>query len=135
MKNNLLPHYWKKIALGIFSLGIAVWIVNTANPQLFGIDPFIRSMIVKSVILVSFLLFVSSKEKVEAERYDRLRLNSLFGAVTAGGFFLVFEFFMEVLFEGEKTELTDGYELMMLVLVVYSLSFYIKRNIKTVSRG
>lgn len=135
MTKNLLPNYWKKIAFGVFLATMAIWMINTTNPGLLNIDPFIFSWVLKMVILASLLIVVSSKEKVETERNIKLRLDSLLAAVTAGGFLLIVEFFMEILFQGENAEMTSGYELMMIVLVVYSLSFYIKRNIKTVSRG
>lgn len=134
MKESLLPHYWKKIALIIFLISIAIWIINAANPELLSFAPFIMNWILKIVILTSLLIYVSSKEKVETERFTQLRLNSLFTAVTAGGFILIIEFFTEILFQGKNAEITSGYEVMMIVLVVYSLSFFIKKNIKTVIR-
>lgn len=135
MKENLLPHYWKKIALGIFVLAMATWFIKVSNPELINLDPYKFSWILKIVILFSLLLFVSTKEEAENERTTQLRLKCLFSAITVGVFFLILEVFMEVLFEGENAEITSGYELMMVVLVIYYLSFYIKKNIKTVKRG
>lgn len=132
MTKNLLPHYWKKVALGTFLLAILIWIMNLANPGLVSIDPFIMSRTLDIVILTSLLVLVLSKEKIETPGYAGLRLDSLFTALTAGGFLLITEFFMEILFQGENAEITSGYELMIMVLVVYSLTFYIKKNIKTV---
>ena len=133
MTKNLLPHYWKKVALGIFLFAIIIWIANLANPELFRIDPFIMSRTLDIVILTSLLVLVLSKEKTEAPGYAGLRLNSLFTALTAGGFLLIIEFSMEILFKGDNAEITSGYELMIIVLVVYSITFYIKKNIKTVN--
>ena len=135
MKENLLPHYWKKIALGIFVLAMAIWFINAANPELINVDPYKFSWILKIAILFSLLLFVSTKEEVENERYTRLRLKCLFSAITVGVLIPTLEVFTEVLFQGENAEITSGYELMMVVLLVYYLSFYIKKNIKTVKRG
>lgn len=132
MTKNLLPHYWKKVALGIFLLAIIIWITNLANPALFSIDPFIMSRTLDIVILTSLLVLVLTKEKTETPGYAGLRLDSLLTALTAGGFLLIIEFFMEIPFQGDNAEITSGYELMIMVLVVYSLTFYIKRNIKTV---
>ena len=132
MTNNLLPHYWKKLALGIFLLALIIWLTNLAKPELFGIDPFLMSQTLELVILTSLLILALSKEKIETPRNSGLRLDSLFTALTAGGFLLITEFFMEILFQGDDAEITSGYELMIMVLVVYSLTFFIKRNIKTV---
>lgn len=135
MKENLLPHYWKLISLGIFVLTMTLWFVNAANPELINLDPYKFSWILKIIILLSLLLFVSTKEKTETERTAALRSNSLQSAFTFGAFFLVYEFFAEILFQGENAEIISGYELMMLMLVFYYLNFYIKKNIKTVKRG
>ena len=135
MKEKLLPRYWKMIASGIFVLAMAGWFFNAANPELIHLDPYISSWILKIIILISLLLFVSSKEKVENQRTAALRSSCIQSAFTFGAFFLVYEFFAEIIFQGENAEITSGYELMMLMLVFYYLSFYIKKNIKTVKRG
>ena len=135
MKENLLPRYWKMIASGIFALTMATWFLNAANPELINIDPYKFSWILKIIILISLLLFVSTKEKDENERTANLRSSCIRSAFTFGVFFLVYEFFAEILFQGQSAEIISGYELMMVMLVFYYLSFYIKKNIKTVKRG
>lgn len=135
MNEKLLPHYWKMIALGIFVLTMATWFINIANPGLANIDPYKFGWIVKIIILLSLVLFISTKEKAENERTAQLRVSCLFSAVSLSVFFLIMEVFMEVLFEGENAEVISGYELMMVMLVYYYISFYIRKNIKTVSRG
>ncbi|MCY2687626.1 hypothetical protein [Salinimicrobium sp. TH3] len=135
MKENLLPHYWKMIALGIFVLTMTLWFINAAKPELIHLDPYKFSWILKIIILFSLLLFVSTREKEENPRIAKLRLSCLFTAITVGSLIPIVEVFMEVLFEGENAEITTGYELMMVVLLVYYLSFYIKKNVKTVKRG
>ncbi|WP_029035619.1 hypothetical protein [Salinimicrobium terrae] len=135
MKEILLPHHWKMIALGIFVLAMATWFINAANPELLNLDPYKFGWILKIIILTSLLLFVSTKEKDENERIAKLRSKCLFTAVMVGVIILNLELFMEILFQGDNAEITTGYELMMVVLLVYYLSFYIKKNIKTVKRG
>ncbi|SOC81611.1 hypothetical protein SAMN06296241_3192 [Salinimicrobium sediminis] len=135
MKVNLLPHYWKMIATGIFVLAMGIWFINVSNPELLNLDPFKFSWTLKIIILSCLLLFVSTKEKDENERISRLRSRSLSSAVIVGVLVLVMELFMEILFLGKNAEITTGYELMIVVLLVYYLSFYIKKNIKTVKRG
>ncbi|MGB7784639.1 MAG: hypothetical protein WBL27_00930 [Salinimicrobium sp.] len=135
MIKNLLPHYWRKISLGLFGLAIGLWILNTSTPELLDLKPFVFGWILKTTFLASLLLFVFSREKLEKEKYAQLRINSLFSAVPAGGFLVIFEFFSEVLFEGEKAEITSGYNIMVFVLLMYYLTFYIRRNMKTVPAG
>ncbi|MCC8360173.1 hypothetical protein [Salinimicrobium sediminilitoris] len=134
MKENLLPHYWKMIALALFVLAIGIWFVNAANPELINLDPYKFSWILKIIILISLLLFVSTKEKVENERTATLRSSCIKTAFNFGAFFLVYEFFAEIIFQGENAEVISGYELMMLMLVFYYLNFYFKKNIRTVKR-
>ncbi|WP_324719374.1 hypothetical protein [Salinimicrobium sp. HB62] len=128
MNHNLLPYFWKKIALGIFVLTITIWFINAANPDLIDLNAFKVSWSLKMGLLISLLLFVASKEKTETQRYSRLRLDSLFGAMIAGGIYLIVEFVMEILFQGESAARTGGYKLMMIMLVLYALSFYIKKK-------
>lgn len=135
MKENLLPRYYKLIALGVFVLAIATWFINAANPEFINVDPYKFGWILKIIILISLLLFVSTKEKDENQRTATLRSSCIQSAFTFGAFYLVYEFFAEILFQGESAEIISGYELMMLMLVFYYLSFYIKKNIKTVNRG
>ena len=132
MTKNLLPHFWRKISIGLFSLAIGLWILNTTSSESLDLEPFLFGWIFKTMILASLLLFVFSREKLEKEKYAQLRINSLFSAVPAGGFLVIFEFFSEVLFEGEKAEITSGYRIMVFVLLMYYLNFYIRRKIKTV---
>ncbi len=133
MTKNLLPHYWRKVSVGLFVFAIAGWILNTAKPGLLSIEPFLLGYILKIMFFLSLLLFVFAQEKKEAERYAQLRIKSLFTAVPAAGFLLVFEFFAEVLFEGKNAETTSGYEIMVFILLMYYLSFYIRKNVKTVA--
>lgn len=132
MNKNLLPHYWRKISMGLFSLAIGLWILNTTNPEFLNLELFLFGWIFKTMILASLLLFVFSREKLEMERYAQLRINSLFSAVPAGGLLVIFEFFAEVLFEGKNAAITTGYDVMVFVLLMYYISFYIRKNIKTV---
>ena len=75
MKEKLLPHYWKTIALGIFVVAMAVWFINAANPEFINVDPYKFGWFVKVIILSSLLLFVFTKEKTETERTATLRSN------------------------------------------------------------
>lgn len=132
MTKHLLPHYCRKIGLGLFTLAIAGWLLNSAQPDLLNMQPFLLGWIGKIMILTSLLLFVFSREKLETERITQLRISSLFTAVPAGCLLVIFEFFAEVLFEGENAQTNSGYEIMVFVLLMYYISFYIKKNIKTV---
>ena len=132
MTKHLLPHYCRKIALVLFTLAIAGWFLNTAQPDLLKLQPFLLGWIFKILILASLLLFIFSREKQETERITQLRISSLFTAVPAGCLLVIFEFFAEVLFEGENADITSGYDIMVFVLLMYYIPFYIKKNIKTV---
>ena len=121
MKEKLLPRYWKMIASGIFVLAMAGWFFNAANPELIHLDPYISSWILKIIILISLLLFVSTREKEETQRTATLRSRCLRSAFKFGAFFLIYEFFAEIIFQGENAEIISGYELMILMLVFLSL--------------
>lgn len=126
MNETLLPHYWKKIAVPVFFLFLGLWIAKNPLQELIPIDPFKLSWLLKSAILGSLLLFVCAKEMVESQLISKLRLDSLLVAITAGAFCLILETFLEILFEGENADLTSGYKMMLIVLLIYSFRFYIK---------
>ena len=123
------------IALVIFVLGMGAWFINAANPGLLNLDLYKSGWFLKIIILFSLLLFVSTKEKDENERVAKLRSKGIFSTLIGGGGLIILEFFIEILFQGENADLISGYDLMMVMLVIYYISFYIQKNIKTVKRG
>lgn len=135
MKEFLLPHYYKKIAISTGILGIVLWTIINSYPDFINIQPYILIWIAKMGILLSLLIFVFAKEKVESEYIAKLRTNNILVSFISGVVFLVLDTGIEIVYAGENFEMTSGYGLMMLIFLIYSVRFYIKKNIKTVVRA
>ena len=135
MKEKLLPHHFKKIAISTSVLAIILWVITTANPDLINIQSYILDWIFKMIVLLSLVVYVFSAEKIESERIIRLRRENILVSFMTGVLFLVIDPILEILYVGEQFEMMTGYELMMVILLVYSVRFFIKKNIKTVVRA
>lgn len=135
MKEFLLPHFYKKIALSTGVLGIVFWTIISGNPDFINIQSFILIWVSKMVILLSLLIFVFTKEKVESEYIAQLRINNILVSFISGVMFLVLDTCIEIVYVGKNFEMVSGYSLMMLIFLIYSVRFYIKKNIKTVVRA
>lgn len=135
MVEKLLPHYFKKVAIFSCVLAIVLWAITSANPELLNIPAYLLDWTFKTVILLSLVVYVFTREKIETERISRLRRENIQVAFVTGVLFLIVDPILEMLYAGENFELMSGYELMMVILLVYSLRFFIKKNIKTVVRA
>ncbi len=63
MKVNLLPHYFKKIALSIFVVALATLILSNIYPELINVEKIVLNWILKIIILTSLLPLIFTKEK------------------------------------------------------------------------
>lgn len=132
MKEFLLPHFYKKIAVSTGVLGIILLAITSSNPDFINFQPLILAWIFKFIILLSFLIYVFTKEKIESEKIAQLRINNILVSLITGVIYLVLDTFIEILYADENFDILSGYSLMMLVLMVCSVRFYFKKNIQTV---
>lgn len=135
MKELLLPNYFKKIAIATGIPAIILWCVLSANPEMVDIPQLILTWIFKMMVLLSLLIYILSKEKTDDQRIAQLRMENIGVSFLAGVGYLVIDTFVEILYAGENFEIMSGYQLLMLIFLVYLVRFHIKKNIKMVVRA
>ena len=132
---NLLPNYLKKIALTIGIVALTTLISNAVYPEVLNIEKSKLTWILKILILASLLTMVFTKEKNETEKISQLRLKNILDSVGFGVAFYIIDTISELIFSDGKYEMKSGYEMLIIILFYYIVTFFIKKNIKTVARA
>lgn len=135
MKLKLLPHYFKYITSSLIIIAIISLFLNATYPNFLNIETPIFNWIFKIFILGSLLLFVFTQDKNETEVISNLRLNNILRSVGFGVAFLIVDTLSEVFSSEGKFDMASGYEIVMICLIYHLISFYIRKNIKTVFRA
>lgn len=123
MKENLLPYYYKSVALTIGVLSIIALILKYVFADELVIQQERLGWIIKIIFLISLLILAFSKEKNESEEIGSLRLKEFKSALAFGVFVLVFDAFQEVIFWDGNYEMKNGYEIMLGILIFHLVLF------------
>lgn len=136
----LLPHRFKKIGLIAFPVGFSLWFIGQMGLIKNFLDKFISnedtSLILTIIILVisffSFLLglyaLAFSKEKIEDEMIQKIRLESFQMAALTQLLFLIFSFLIIAIYK-EPNEI--GWMLFLIsIIAVFWLSYIFIFNYK-----
>lgn len=123
MKENLLPYYYKSVALTIGVLSIIALILKYVFADELVIQQERLGWIIKIIFLISLLILAFSKEKNESEEIGSLRLKEFKSALAFGVFVLVFDAFQELLFWDGNYEMKNGYEIMLGILIFHLVLF------------
>lgn len=139
MKNNsiqvlrLLPNYFKKIGFILF-LGSLIFIISTINslatyPK--NID-FIR-LISFDITILSMLIMAMSKEKIEDELTQFVRLRSFAAAFIIGVVTFIIKPFTNYIFRDNYDYIDmEGGELISFMFIVYFITYY--SNLKLLNK-
>lgn len=134
MKENLLPNYFKKIAISSGVLAIILWLI-IASTDIIAIEPSMLTWILKLVILASLFAYVFTKEKKETEKISELRITNIITAVGGVVAFLIMDTILELMSSSANYDMISGYEILLIMLLYHSVTFYFRKNIKTVVRA
>ena len=131
MKNNstqilrLLPNYFKKIGFILF-LGSLIFIISTINSLVTypkNID-FIR-LISFDITILSMLIMAMSKEKIEDELTQHIRLRSFAAAFICGVVtFIIKPLTSYIFFDKYNNFDIQGGEIVTFMFIVYFIVFY-----------
>ena len=123
----LLPVQFKKVAIGIL---IASLIMNIAGKmKLAPIDVELWMSIASIVLLVSFLLFAISRNKIEDELTLKIRATALATAFLFGVLEVILQPIIHLIIEGEYFSEVDGTRMLIRMFLVYfAMSFILKRR-------
>lgn len=130
MQEKLLPNYSKKIAfpIGILCLiglsFIRIW------PDSLLIDEQVTDWIFKDLLLVSLVVMILSREKEESSAIHKTRYRELLNALTFGVIIVIYDSVANFFYSNGFEEMRSGYELLLMMLIYYLFSFFIRTKIK-----
>jgi hypothetical protein len=122
---RLLPNYFKKIAIGLLLLSIALIVVSKFQSLGFNIE--MVKTIGRSGILISFLIFARTADKIEDELIYKIRINAFASAFIFGVFFVILQPWIDILFKGDlfsKTREIGTFQLLGTMFLFYFGTFY-----------
>lgn len=128
IKENLLPSYFKKIAIITAIVAIIAFFLKVLVAEIIAVDETRIGIIFKTLLIVSLFVLVFSKEKNESKDIKRLRSQELKGALLFGGFLLLVDSIQDIIFGEGSYETKSGDGLMIAILLFYLISFAIKKN-------
>jgi hypothetical protein len=130
MKENLLPNYFKKIGLitGIISFILLILIHFYSEQISFSSNQEIIKWIIKDIILISLLFISFAKEKNETEKIFKIRFQRLKQSVIFGGAVLILDSISELAFNNGEIEMKSGYEIMIMIILFYVVTFNFEKN-------
>ncbi|WP_026933131.1 hypothetical protein [Christiangramia echinicola] len=124
MQVKLLPTHYKNIAFITGILSLLILIFNMFYQELFESNNLFFKWIFKNIFLISLLVFSFTQEKIETDEISLLRFERLKQAVIFGGVILVFDSISELIFYHGHIDMKSGYEIMVMVLLFYLITFH-----------
>ena len=123
---KLLPHYFKKYAFCLLALTVLFALLPLVN--LVSIHKDTGFIVVKSGILVSFLLLALTREKIENELTMRSRILSLAASFIMGVTTVIIEPFINLLIDGDFISTKGTAELLISMFIFYFLIYNISKS-------
>lgn len=134
MQEKLLPNYSKKIAFPIGILCIIGLFFIRIWPDSLLIDEHVTDWIFKDLLLVSLVVMILSREKEESPAIHETRYRELLNALTFGVIIVIYDSVANFFYSNGFEEMRSGYELLLMMLIYYLFSFFIRTKIKDPSR-
>lgn len=124
---RLLPGYFKKVAFGIMLFSALLVVLSTL--KVLTIDKEIVKTIVKSVFLISLLLLVITRNKIEDELTLKIRLKAFAFSFIYGVIIVIIEPFIYLLFGDSFLSDKGVTELLISMFFCYFIMmFLMKKN-------
>lgn len=123
---QLLPVYFKKIALGIIIASILFMVLSISKTLTF--DKELIKIISKSSFLISLLLLALTRNKIEDELTLKIRLKAFAASFIYGVVIVIVEPFINLLFDGSFLSDKGVTELLMSMFFFYFLMMFIMKK-------
>ena len=123
---NLLPINFKKVAFGIMLIS-ALLVVLSISKSL-PIDKEIIKTVAKSGFLISLLLLVITRNKIEDELTLRIRLKAFAASFIFGVVMVIIEPFINLLFDGNLLSDKGVTELLISMFLFYFIMVFIMKK-------
>ncbi len=118
---KLFPNYFKKISIGLLTFTILIFVLNKSSVLDF--DKELIKEIIKIGLLVSLSMLALTKDKEEDELTIKIRMNSYAMSFLFGVSFLIFQPFVNLLFDNSFSSDMSAFQLAITMLFLYFLSF------------
>ncbi|CAM4303915.1 hypothetical protein [Gillisia hiemivivida] len=135
MNEKLLPNSLRKIVLAILLFLIIGLVFSDPIADYINLEVIRLNWILKDFILLSLIVFVFSKEKIETPRIQKIRAKKLIESLGFGVVVVIFDSLSAIFYSGDSFEMKSSYEFLILIFSYYLLSFYISKNIKEVAKA
>ncbi len=135
MNEKLLPNSLKKIVLPIILIFIIGLVFSDPVADYMNLEVIRLNWILKDLILLSLIVFVFSKEKIETPRTQKIRAKKIIESISFGIVVVIFDSLSAIFYSENSFEMKSSYELLILIFSYYLLSFYITKNIKEVAKA
>ena len=123
---RLIPYSFKKVTYGVFGLIVLVAILSII--QVLPFDEDLVKTILKSVLLITFLLFALTEDKVEDELVSKIRLKAFAASFIYGVATLVIDPLINLIFDGRFYSDKSSNELLISMFLFYFLIFYFMKK-------
>jgi len=123
---RLLPYAFKKVIYVVFGLIVLVAILSIAQVLPFEKD--LVKTVLKSVLLITFLLFALTEDKVEDELILKIRLKAFAASFIYGVATLVIDPLINLIFDGRFYSDKSANELLTSMFLFYFLIFYFMKK-------
>lgn len=123
---RLIPYAFKKVIYVVFGLIVLVAILSIAQVLPFEKD--LVKTVLKSVLLITFLLFALTEDKVEDELILKIRLKAFAASFIYGVATLVIDPLINLIFDGRFYSDKSANELLTSMFLFYFLIFYFMKK-------
>ena len=121
-----LPNYFKKIALGLLLLSVLILLLPLFETLSAHKD--ITRIIAKDGVLIAFLLFAFSDDKIEDELTIQIRLVSFAAAFAGGTVFIIIRPLLDLLLGDSISQIGSGEVLLNMFALYFIVYFVAKRK-------
>ena len=123
---NLLPINFKKVAFGIMLISALLVVLSILKSL--PIDKEIIKTVAKSGFLISLLLLVITRNKIEDELTLRIRLKAFAASFIFGVVMVIIEPFINLLFDGNLLSDKGVTELLISMFLFYFIMVFIMKK-------
>ncbi len=123
---NLLPNYFKKIAWGLLSVMLLIFVLSVL--KVIDFDKDLLKQIIESGVLLSLLLLSITKDKIEDELTMKIRVGAFAGSFIFGVAFFIANHFVNLIFDGNFMADTGVFQLLLTMFFFYFGIFYVAKR-------
>ena len=123
---QLIPYSYKKVIYGVFGMVILVGILSIVKVLPF--EKEIVKIILKNILLITFLFFALTEDKVEDELISKLRLKAFAASFIYGVVIIIISPLINLIFDGEFYVDKSANELLISMFIFYFLIFHLMKR-------